>query len=172
MAPSLLSFSTGALGNVLCHQITLPLLALKLTAMARDGTGTTSGFWASSYLELTVALLAFATIALSYFAVARFNVTIDKELGRSAFCVFVCTLIFSLGAMGATLGIIYALAEKTGTDNLENILSFSIPWAGYAIVYLAQANGGIADHVCDVLFSLLDVYSKAVFGLVTLFNLF
>lgn len=140
--------------------------------MARVGTGTTTGFFAGPYLELTVALLAFATIALSYFAVAGFGVTITGELDGSAYVAFVFTYVASLGAMGATLGIIYALAGQTGTDNLANILSFSIPWSGYAVVYLVQANRGIADHVCDVLYTLLDVYSKAVFGLVTLFNLF
>jgi len=152
--------------------VTLPLLALKLAAMARVGTGTTSGYWTGPYLELSVALLAFATIALSYFAVAGFGVTITDELHGSAYVAFVFTYIGSLGAMGATLGIIYTLAVQTGTENLANILSFSIPWSGYAVVYLVQANGGIADHVCDVLYTLLDVYSKAVFGLVTLFNLF
>jgi bacteriorhodopsin len=140
--------------------------------MARVGTGTTTGFFAGPYLELTVALLAFATIALSYFAVAGFGVTITVELDGPAYLAFVFTYIGSLGAMGATLGIVYALAGQTGTDNLANILSFSIPWSGYAVVYLVQANGGIADHVCDVLYTVLDVYSKAVFGLVTLFNLF
>jgi len=151
--------------------VTLPLLAPKLAAMARVGTGTTTGFWAGPYLDLTVGLLAFATIALSYFAVAGFNVTVT-ELNGSGYIVFALTYIGSFCTMGGAMGIIYALAGQTGTANLANILSFSIPWAGYAVVYLVQANMAISVHVCDVLYTVLDVYSKAVFGLVTVFNLF
>ena len=64
--------------------------------MARVGTGTTTGFFAGPYLELTVALLAFATIALSYFAVAGFGVTITVELDGPAYLAFVFTYIGSL----------------------------------------------------------------------------
>lgn len=155
-------------------QVTLPLLALKLVNMARsNGTATPSGFFASVYLDLMVALMAFATVAIGYFAVAGFDVTqarLDSILGA-----FVTCFVGSLGTMATTLGLIYTLAGQTGTTNLPNIIAFSVPWGGYPIVYLFRAlqpDVGIEAHVEDVLYAVLDVYSKAIFAFVMIYNMF
>lgn len=152
-------------------QITLPLLALKLVDMARtDGTATPAGLFASKYLELLVATMAFLTIAASYYAVAGFGVTIEKAEGHS-YAVFVTCFVISVACMGTSLGLIYALADRTKSTHLPNILTFSIPWAGYAVVYTWRANMWIDTHVEDSLYAILDVFCKSVFALVIVFNL-
>ena len=152
-------------------QVTLPLLALKLVDMARtDGTASPTGLFASKYLELLVATMAFLTIAVSYYAVAGFGVTLEKAEGRS-YNAFVTCFLISLACMGTSLGLIYALAGQTTSTHLPNIITFSVPWAGYAAVYTWRANMWIDTHVEDSLYAILDVFCKSVFALVVLFNL-
>lgn len=143
--------------------------------MARsNGTATPSGFFASVYLDLLVALMAFATVGIGYFAVAGFAVT-QEQLKGFTLGAFITCFVASLGTMATALGLIYTLAGQTGTTNLPNIIAFSVPWGGYPIVYLFRAlqpDVGIEPHVEDVLYAVLDVYSKAVFALVMVYNMF
>jgi hypothetical protein len=139
--------------------------------MARtDGAAGATGLFASSYLELLVGTTAFLTVATSYCAVAGFGVTLVKAEGRS-YAAFVTCFVISVACMGTTLGLIYALAGQTMTTHLPNILTFSVPWAGYAAVYTWRANMWIETHVEDLLYASLDVFCKSVFALVVVFNL-
>lgn len=147
-------------------QITLPLLSLKLVAIAKMGPTPLTGWFAGPYVDLFCALMAFLCVFCGWFSLAGYNVGIPGEDAGVYWGLF----MLGLAAMGADLGIIYTVAIDSG-GKLGSILSFSIPWIGYAVVYLAVAMDNMDTHVEDTLYAILDVFCKAVFGLATVYNI-
>ena len=142
--------------------MTLPLLTLKLAAMARDGPGSTSAMFEDEYVDLICAFAAIACVGLGY---------LGSETSYYYASAVEHATLFTLGtvAMCVDLSAIYLIAHQTETTNMGRIVVFSGAWAGYPLVYALKQNGCICAVSESTAYVVLDIYTKVAFAITTVF---
>jgi bacteriorhodopsin len=141
---------------------TLPLLALKLLALAQTGPGTATTF-TGAYISALVGLLAFFTVMISCINLIAFDdwhVKIGKWTGLriTMFLVSLCLMTF-------LFVIILMTAEEVGASHIVECYFFLLMWLGYPLAYLLLMVKALPYWSVDVLFGPLDVFCKAIFAL-------
>jgi bacteriorhodopsin len=116
--------------------------------------------YTGAYMNTVVALLAFGTILCSLVSLA-FKI-VEKYCCFSTILFLISSLLMSLCFV-----IIITTAEEVGADNLPEIYFFLLIWIGYPAVYLLQFAQKSVKFPLDSFFCILDVLSKAVFGIWT-----
>jgi bacteriorhodopsin len=141
----------------------MPLLAVKLLTMARNGPGQVSSLFASKFMLMAVALIALAMIvsgATSVIVTGDWGVSTKKRPGRRIFR-------FAMMAVGLTClimlyVIIYTTAEQSQSVHGPAIYIFSLVWIGYPLIAgLELLCGPLVPAWRTLWLSLLDVVSKA-----------
>jgi hypothetical protein len=141
---------------------TLPLLALKLLALAQTGPGTAATF-TGAYISTLVGLLAFFTVMISCINLIAFD---DWHVKLSRYTVLrVIMFLISLCLMTFLFVIILMTAEEVNATNIVEVYVFLLFWIGYPIAYVLLMVKALPYWSVDVLFGPMDVVCKAIFAL-------
>jgi hypothetical protein len=141
---------------------TLPLLALKLLALAQTGPGTATTF-TGSYISTLVGLLAFFTVVVSCINLIAFD---DWHVNLSNYTVLrIIVFLISLCLMAFLFVIILMTAEEVQATNIVEVYVFLLMWIGYPLAYAFLMAKWLPYWSVDVLFGPLDVMCKAIFAL-------
>lgn len=141
--------------------VTMPLLALKLLDLARDGPkAIQDGFLIWTNLEAFIAALAFLMILCGLIALLSIG---DFDSCRDDTSPLM-TLRWTLYAIGvACLAGIYTILFMTSnaTDSYHwiEVYGFSLMWILYPIAFVAQMMG-MCGMTKDIVYAILDVISK------------
>ena len=144
--------------------VTLPLLSMKLLALARTSTaGTLPETFTGDFTYTLVALLAFGTVLLSLINLAAFD---DWHIPSPEYAMLRVLLFAGSVCMMAFLFVIVLLtAEETGADHISEVYAFLLAWVGYPVAYLLLITGLLPYWFIDCLFAPLDIFCKAIFAL-------
>lgn len=141
--------------------ITMPLLALKLLNLARDGPSPINNdLLTSKYIDATISLLAFFMIfsaVVSLLSVGDFN-TCRYDTGPLMLLRWVL-YVFGLGCLVAIYLILFITTNRTESPHAPEIYGFALIWVLYPIVFVAQMIGFCGDRK-DMAYAVLDVISK------------
>ena len=141
--------------------VTMPLLALKLLDLARDGPHTLNdGFLTWTQLEAFIAFLAFLMILcglIALLAVGDFD-----ACGRDTTALMILRWPMYFIGVACLIGIyiiLFATSNETESIHWIEVYGFSLVWTLYPMAFVAQIIG-LCGVRKDIAYAVLDVISK------------
>lgn len=144
-----------------CLQVTMPLLAIKLLDLARDGKNTlTDDFLTWGNLEALVGFLAFAMILSGFTALVAVG-DFDSCRHDSMPLMLLRWALYLTGVacLVVIYIIIFAAANAADSHHSVEVYGFSLVWALYPVVFVLQI-AGLCGMRKDIVYAILDVISK------------
>jgi bacteriorhodopsin len=146
--------------------VTMPLLALKLLDLARDGPNPlVSSFLMWKQLEAFTAALAFvmilagliALLAIGDFDSCRHDTRSLMTLRWMLYLVGVICLV-------GLYVILFLTSNETDSPHWVEVYGFSLVWTLYPLVFIAQMYG-LCGMTKDIFYAILDVISKPLLSI-------
>ena len=141
--------------------VTMPLLALKLLDLARDGPLLLSdGFLTWVNLEAFIAFLAFLMILCGLIAILSVGDFDTCRYDTSPLLLLRWTLyLIGVACLVGIYIILYTTSNATDSIHWVEVYGFSLVWIMYPIAFLAQMMG-MCGMTKDIVYAILDVISK------------
>ena len=133
--------------------ITMPLLALKILNLARDGATQASGFLEGKYIPTTVASLAMAMILAGYMSSALYG-------ERGAYEARIGLFLIGLVCLVLIYVILFFTALESDSKHTNEVFGFGLFWTTYPLVFLLDLAFELEPSTKDVAYSVLDTVSK------------
>ena len=141
--------------------VTMPLLALELLALARDGpVALPEGFLTWTQLDAFVAFLAFSMILCGLVALLAFEDfnTCGKDTGTVA-CMRWLLYFTGVACLVGIYTILFSVSDASVSDHWVEVYGFSLTWTLYPIAFVAQMLG-LEGARKDIVYTVLDIISK------------
>lgn len=141
---------------------TMPLLAMKLLAMAREGPGKLGGVASWEYLPVTVGLVALLMILSGAASVIKTGAWGIRLQNTRDVVVRVCALLTGCGCLATLYSLIFVTAEQAQSRHGANIYLASLVWIFYPVIVVYEMVFGCVPREWRTLcIGILDVLSKA-----------
>lgn len=141
--------------------VTMPLLAIKLLDLARDGPhALTTEFLMWANLEAFVAFLAFVMILMGFIALLSVG---DFPAWRhdtaSLMLLRVSLYVVGVLCLAAIYYILFTTCTEAQSVHVTEVYGFSLIWILYPVAFVAQVSI-LRGTTKDIVYSVLDVLSK------------
>jgi bacteriorhodopsin len=149
--------------------VTMPLISLKLLHLAKDGTEPSeASFLTSVWSYRIIALSSFFMIASALVAVLAFEIGANytryrTQSSSSDQCASILLYVISFACLIVTVAILFMTSVQYESKYTVEIILFATVWLFYPLVHFVSLCCELP--IKDILYVLLDVFSKPVLSL-------